>query len=41
VRGIIINGVAIDTLWTYVLALRFFAVIIMGSAAARFRKRLD
>ena len=41
VRGIIIKGVAIDTLWTEVIALSIFAVIIMGSAAARFRKRLD
>jgi ABC-2 type transport system permease protein len=41
VRGIIIKGVAIDTLWTEVIALSVFAVIIMGSAAARFRKRLD
>jgi ABC-2 type transport system permease protein len=41
VRGIIIKGVAIDTLWTEVIALSIFAVIIMGGAAARFRKRLD
>ena len=41
VRGIIIKGVAIDTLWTEVIALSIFAVIIMGSAAMRFRKRLD
>jgi len=33
--------VAIDALWTEVIALSIFAVVIMGAAASRFRKRLD
>ncbi len=40
-RGIMLKGVAIDVLWNQVIALGIFAVIIMGSAAVRFRKRLD
>jgi ABC-2 type transport system permease protein len=40
-RGIMLKGVAIDVLQTEVLALAIFAVVIMGGAALRFRKRLD
>ncbi len=40
-RGIMLKGVAIDVLWDQVIALGIFAVVIMGSAALRFRKRLD
>jgi ABC-2 type transport system permease protein len=40
-RGIMLKGVAIDVLQTEVLALAVFAVVIMGGAALRFRKRLD
>lgn len=40
-RGIMLKGVAIDVLWNQVIALGIFAIIIMGSAALRFRKRLD
>ena len=40
-RGIMLKGVAIDVLWNQVVALGIFAIIIMGSAALRFRKRLD
>jgi ABC-2 type transport system permease protein len=40
-RGIMLKGVAIDVLQTEVLALTIFAVVIMGGAALRFRKRLD
>ncbi len=40
-RGIMLKGVAIDVLWNQVIALGIFAIVIMGSAALRFRKRLD
>ncbi len=40
-RGIMLKGVPIDVLWTQVVALAIFAVVIMGVAALRFRKRLD
>jgi ABC-2 type transport system permease protein len=40
-RGIMLKGVAIDVLQNEVLALAIFAVVIMGGAALRFRKRLD
>ena len=41
VRGIMLKGVGIDMLWNEVIALSIFAVVIMGSAALRFHKRLD
>src|SRR5260221_695724 len=41
VRGIILKGVGVEALWPQIIALSIFAVIIMGSAALRFRKRLD
>jgi ABC-2 type transport system permease protein len=41
VRGIIVKGVGVEALWPEVIALSIFAVVIMGSAALRFRKRLD
>jgi ABC-2 type transport system permease protein len=40
-RGIMLKGAPIDVLWTEVVALGIFAVVIMGGAALRFRKRLD
>ncbi|MGQ0605225.1 MAG: ABC transporter permease, partial [Anaerolineales bacterium] len=40
-RGIVLKGVGIETLWPEVLALSIFAVVILGGAALRFRKRLD
>jgi ABC-2 type transport system permease protein len=40
-RGIMLKGVAIDVLRNEVIALAIFAVVIMGAAALRFRKRLD
>ena len=40
-RGIMLKGVAIDVLQNEVLALAIFAVVILGGAALRFRKRLD
>jgi len=40
-RGIMLKGVAVDVLQNEVFALAVFAVVIMGAAALRFRKRLD
>ena len=40
-RGIILKGVGIEALWSEILALFIFAVLIMGAAAVRFRKSLD
>ena len=41
VRGIVLKGVGIHALWSEVLALTLFAIVIMGFAALRLRKRLD
>ncbi len=41
VRGITLKGVGLESLWFEVAALAVFSVVIMGSAALRFRKRLD
>lgn len=41
VRGIILKGVGAEALWPEIIALSIFAVLIMGGAALRFRKRLD
>ncbi len=41
VRGIILKGVGAEALWPEIVALSIFAVVIMGTAATRFRKRLD
>ncbi len=41
VRSLLIKGVGIGSLQSETLALALFAVLIMGAAAARFRKRLD
>ncbi len=41
VRGIVLKGVGAEALWPEIVALSIFAVVIMGSAALRFRKRLD
>ena len=41
VRSIILKGVGAEALWPEIIALSIFAVVIMGSAAVRFRKRLD
>jgi ABC-2 type transport system permease protein len=40
-RGIILKGVGAEALWPEIIALSIFAVVIMGGAALRFRKRLD
>jgi ABC-2 type transport system permease protein len=41
VRSIILKGVGAEALWPEIIALSVFAVVIMGGAALRFRKRLD
>jgi ABC-2 type transport system permease protein len=41
VRGIILKGVGPEALLPEIIALSIFAVLIMGAAALRFRKRLD
>jgi ABC-2 type transport system permease protein len=40
-RGIVIKGVGLSALWPEVIALAVFAVVVMGAAAARFKKSLD
>ena len=40
-RSIVLKGVGAEALWPEIIALSIFAVFIMGSAALRFRKRLD
>lgn len=41
IRSLLIKGVGISSLEPQIAALSLFAVLIMGAAAARFRKRLD
>jgi len=41
VRAIVLKGVGAEALWPEIVALSIFAVVIMGGAALRFRKRLD
>ena len=41
IRALMIKGVGVDALQNQIIALAIFAVVIMGAAAARFRKRLD
>ena len=41
VRGIVLKGVGMPALWPEVIALSIFAVVVITSAAARFKKRLD
>lgn len=40
-RSIVLKGVGMETLWPEVVALSIFAILILGGAALRFRKRLD
>ena len=40
-RGIVLKGVGVPAIWSEILALTVFAVVVMGAAAARFRKSLD
>jgi ABC-2 type transport system permease protein len=41
VRSIILKGSGAENLVEEIIALSIFAVLIMGAAAMRFRKRLD
>lgn len=41
VRGIVLKGVGLEMIWGEVAMLAAFAVVVMGAAAVRFRKRLD
>jgi len=41
VRGIVLKGVGPEALYPEIIALSIFAIVIMGGAALRFRKRLD
>jgi ABC-2 type transport system permease protein len=41
VRAIVLKGVGAAALWPEIIALSIFAIVIMGGAALRFRKRLD
>lgn len=40
-RGIVLKGVGIEAIYTEVIALSIFAVLVMSAAALRFRKHLD
>ena len=40
-RGIVLKGVGVAALWSEILMLTLFAVVVMGAAAVRFRKSLD
>jgi ABC-2 type transport system permease protein len=37
----VIKGVGLSAIWPEVVALAIFAVVVMGAAAARFKKSLD
>ncbi len=41
VRGIILKGVSTEVLMPEIIALTFFALLVMGATAVRFRKQLD
>jgi ABC-2 type transport system permease protein len=41
IRALMLKGVGVGALENEIIALSVFAVVIMGAAAARFRKRLD
>jgi ABC-2 type transport system permease protein len=41
VRAIVLKGVGAEALWAEIIPLCIIAVVIMGAAALRFRKRLD
>jgi len=41
IRALLLKGVGAAALQNEIIALLIFAVVIMGAAAARFRKRLD
>jgi ABC-2 type transport system permease protein len=41
IRSLLLKGVGLNMILDQVIALIIFAVVIMGAAAMRFRKRLD
>ncbi len=41
IRALLLKGVGVAALQSQIIALTIFAIVIMGAAAARFRKRLD
>lgn len=41
IRALLIKGVGVAPIWTEILALAVFGVVILGAASVRFRKRLD
>jgi ABC-2 type transport system permease protein len=41
IRALLIKGVGVSAIWQEMLALTLFGLLILGAAAARFRKRLD
>ncbi|GAB4536067.1 MAG: ABC transporter permease [Anaerolineales bacterium] len=41
IRALLLKGVGVGDLRTEILALAFFAVLLLGAASLRFRKRLD
>lgn len=41
VRGIVLKAVGVAQLWTEIIALSIFAVVVITAAATRFQKRLD
>jgi ABC-2 type transport system permease protein len=41
IRALLIKGVGAGPIWSEILALTLFGLVIMGAASVRFRKRLD
>jgi len=41
IRGVLLKGVGLESLWIHVLALVFFAVLLLGISARRFRTQLS
>jgi ABC-2 type transport system permease protein len=41
IRALMLKGVGVGAIWNQILAVAVFAIVIMGAAAMRFRKRLD
>jgi ABC-2 type transport system permease protein len=41
IRALLIKGVGAGAVWSEILALALFGILIMGAASVRFRKRLD
>jgi ABC-2 type transport system permease protein len=41
IRALLIKGVGAGAIWSEILALALFGILILGAASVRFRKRLD